>query len=313
MKSHAAVIENFVKEGSYGKGNSVIADARNHAVYSVYRNGGPNRPDKVPLAVELQSGAFLANGAGLWWPLRNYQNKILQVMEESLVSFGVVPFDSITAAMTNGKVRDWRYAPFKLGELRREVDIAIPSQGEKWKEVKVRDKYGREETKQVHTLGDSVIRVRESYYLSGVDETGWYRGIFFLAKLATREKPRSYEEAMSMLKPKAVLDAEARGRYVRRQGEWFAVGQKVLTSQLMADVGRGVAVYKTGHVLGRGGHHKLEEAVIYRAGPQKGEVYARGKMVHTRNEHVPLELGFRWHQIIHNIQDASYSMAGNFD
>jgi len=86
-----------------------------------------------------------------------------------------------------------------------------------------------------------------------------------------------------------------------------------MTSELLRDVERGIAVRRERHILGRDGHHQLEEAVIYRFGPQKGEVYARGQLIHTRGEHMPLDLGFRWHLVVHNVQDASYSLVGNFD
>ena len=113
------------------------------------------------------------------------------------------------------------------------------------------------------------------------------------------------------MKPKAVLEAEARGAYVCRQGEWFAIPTKRLTSQLMRDVETGRAVYRTRHVLGRDGHHELEEAVIYRVGPQKGEVYARGVLRHTQDEHEDLDLGtVRWYLVVHNVVGASYTLSG---
>lgn len=313
MQAHSKVIENFVQSGAGGKGNYVVARERDHALYSTYHRQWQSAQPPVPLTVELESGSFLANGANMQWPMNRHQGIVLRTLEKSPSPFGVVPFDSITAAMTEGKVRDWRFAPFKIKELRREIDIVIPSSGEQWKEVVVRDKNGRESKRSVHTLGDSVLRVREDYFLSGVDDTGHGRGLYFLARLSTRSAPGSYEEALSLLKPRAVLEAEAKGSYVKRQGEWFALPTMLLTSQLMQDVERGYAVYKTGHILGRNGHHQLEEAVIYRNGPRKGEVYARGVIAHTRNEHRPLDLGIRWHRIIHNIQEAAYSLAGNFD
>ena len=70
-------------------------------------------------------------------------------------------------------------------------------------------------------------------------------------------------------------------------------------------------MYRQHHVLGRDGHHELEEAVIYRAGARKGEVYARGVLRHTKGEHVDLDLGtIRWHLVVHNIQGASYTLSG---
>ena len=313
MSTHQQVIENFVKEGSAGRGKYVVARERDQAVFSNYHSRWVNRPNDIPLAVRLTDDGFLANGASLDWPSSRHQRLVLRTLESSKSPFGVVPFDSITAAWTDGEVRDWNQAPFSIKDLRKEVEIVVPSTGEQWREVTVRDKYGRETTETVHTLGDSVIRVRDHFYISGVDETGIGRGVYFLAELLTERPPASFEEALSFLKPKAVRDAEARGTYVRRQGEWFAIPTKLTTSQLLCDVERGVAVRREHHVLGRDGHHRLEEAVIYRCGPEKGDVYARGIITHTEHEHADLELGFRWHLVVHNVQGASYSLAGNFD
>ena len=313
MKTHQQIIESFLQEGRGGKGTYVVAKANDQAVYSTYRPRWETRQSALPLAVRLEDGGFLANGGGMTWPISRHQDLVLRALEGAKAPFGVVPFDSIAAAWTDGKIRDWSQAPFTLKDLRRETAVVVPSTGEEWREVTVKDKLGRETTRNVHTLGDSVIRVRDHFYLSGVDETGMYRGIYFLARLLTDRAPASFSEALSFLKPKVVQDAEARGAYVRRQGEWFAIPTKLLTSQLFGDVARGVAVRREKHVLGRDGHHQLEEAVIYRAGPRKGEVFARGVLSHTANEHVPLDLGFRWHQIVHNVQGASYSLAGNFD
>jgi hypothetical protein len=145
-----------------------------------------------------------------------------------------------------------------------------------------------------------------------VDETGaGWLGMYFLAELVTPRAPASFEEALNLLKPKVVRDAEAQGKFVRRQGEWFAIPTMLLTSAIMRDVERGIAVYRQKHILGRDGHHQLEEAVIYRAGPKKGEVYARGVMEHTHNEHSDLDLGtIRWHLVVRNIQGASYTLTG---
>ena len=106
--------------------------------------------------------------------------------------------------------------------------------------------------------------------------------------------------------------AEAQSRDVKRQGEWFAIPTNHLTSEIMRDVAQGIARYRQHHVLGRDGHHQLEEAVIYRAGARKAAVYARGVLSHTRGEHHDLDLGaIRWHQVVHNTQRASYSLTGS--
>jgi hypothetical protein len=266
---------------------------------------------RTPLAVRLDDGSILANGAALRSPMSGHQWELLKTLEATASRFGVVPFHSIVAAWTDGKVRDWDRSPVPIRDLKREVAVVVPSAGEEWREVTERDEEGHEHTRNVHTLGDSVIRVRDRYYVSAVDETGQGSGMYFLAELHRDRPPVSIGEALDALKPDVVRQAESRGVHVRRQGEWFAIPAKRMTSELLRDVARGVAVYREKHILGRDGHHELEEAVIYRAGQRKGEVYARGLVRHIHEEHRDLSLGaFPWHLIVHNVQGASYTLSG---
>jgi len=317
--THQQVIENFVKEGKGGLGTYVRASdeqlySRIPAEYRPYGHLSYRtapRERVAPLAVRLEDGGLLANGARLDWPMARHQNQLLGTLQRSPSPISVVPFHSIVAAWTDGKVRNWDESPIPTKELRKEVGIAVPSTGERWREVTEKDKHGRERTRNVHTLGDSVVRVKNRFYISAVDETGIGGGMYFLAELLCDRPPASFEEALNFLKPQVVRDAEARGAYVKRQGEWFAVPTMLLTSELMRDVERGVAVWRREHILGREGHHKLEEAVIYRAGPKKGEVYARGVLKHTNEEHVDLDLGtIRWHLVVHNVQGPAYTLSG---
>jgi hypothetical protein len=48
----------------------------------------------------------------------------------------------------------------------------IPSRDEEWREVTARDKSSRETTQSVHTLRESVLRVRDHFSPSDVEETG---------------------------------------------------------------------------------------------------------------------------------------------
>ncbi len=318
LMQHQQVIEDFINKGTEGRG--AFVKASKDVLYSELPN--PYRPygrydwssrggRKTPLAVRLEDESLLVNGARLSTPEDYHQSGVLRTLQESRGRFGVIPFHSIVAAWTDGEVRDWNRKPIPTGTLRKDVGIVVPSTGERWREVAEKDKHGQVKTRQVHTLGDSVVRVRDKYYLSAVDETGVGSGMYFLAELQTDRAPESLGDALNFLKPKVVREAEARGSNVRRQGEWFAIPTKFLTSELMRDVERGIAHYRQRHVLGRDGHHELEEAIIYRAGPRKGEVYARGVLRHTRNEHEDLDLGtIRWHLVVHNIQGASYTLSG---
>jgi len=320
MQTHSSVIENFIREGKGGKGTYV--KATDDVLYSKIPQGyAPYgyRPtwrataegQTAQLAVRLKDGSILTNGARFDTPIDEHQRNLISALEESDSRFSVVPFHSITAAWTDGEIDDWSRAPFGISDLQKEVSVAVPSGGEEWKRIKVKDKNGRVTERTIHTLGDSVLRVKDRYYLSGVDETGKGSGMYFFAELVTKQAPPTLEEAYNMLKPTVVREAEGRELNVLRQGEWFAIPARVSTSELMRDVERGIAAYRQRHVLGKDGHHELEEAVLYKAGERKGQVYARGVLRHTQDEHTDLDLGtVRWYLIVHNVVGASYTLSG---
>ena len=315
---HQQVIENFVREGSKGRGAYVKANgdmlySELPQRYSPWGRWSSSAGQSAPLAVRLKDDdSLLVNGARLPWPINGHQSEVLRTVETIPTRFGVVPFHSIVAAFTDGEVREWNQKPVPTKQLQKEVQIVVPSSGERYREITETDKHGQSHTRQVHTLGDSVVRVRERFYLSAVDETGrGWGGMYCFTELHTDRAPQTLQEAFNFLKPKVVMEAEARGSNVRRQGEWFAIPTKLLTSELMRDVERGLAVYRERHVLGRGGHHQLEEAIIYKHGPRKGEVYARGVLSHTQGEHHDLDLGtVRWHLVVRNVQGQSYTLSG---
>ena len=107
----------------------------------------------------------------------------------------------------------------------------MSSSGERWREVIERDEHGREHKRNVHALGDCVIRLQDRYYVSAVDETGVGSGMYFLAELPVDAAPASLDEALNALKPEAVREAEARG--VARP----APGRMVCYSDHALDVG----------------------------------------------------------------------------
>ena len=316
---HQQVIENFINKQTDGRGTYLKADAdtlhakfpENYRPYGWYNSqlAGTN----TLLAVRLEDGGLLVNGAGLPWWMGGYQMQVIRALEQSSNRFSVIPFHSVVAAWTGGATREWNEAPIPIADLKQKVEIVVPSTGERWREVVEKDKQGHPHTRRVHTLGDTVVRVRDRYYLLAVDPTGVGSGMFFLAELHTKHPPQSLAaDAFNSLKPDSVRKAEAEDRDVKRQGESFAIPTKRLTSELMRDVERGVADYRQRHVLGKDGHHEIEEAVIYRAGAQKGEVYARGVFRHTKGEHYDLDLGtIRWHLVVHNNQGAGYTLTGS--
>ena len=283
MATHQQVIEDFVRKDKARAGKNVFA--KDGVLFSRYGNLRRERPF-LPLISGLAGGRLLVNGNRLAWPEARYQEDILRQVEHSGREFGVVPFNSITAAWTGAKVRSWDEAPFSIRDIQKQVSLAVPSQGEKWRTVKELNDEGKIETRDVHTLGESVVRIKDRWYLSTVDETASrWQSVYFLIELLTNRAPASYAEAVDLLKPEIVKEAERKGRDVFRQGEWFAIRSQIPTSVLMGAVGRGMAVLTDNHVLGRDGHHQLGQAVVFKVGPRKGEVYARGGMQHTHRDH----------------------------
>jgi hypothetical protein len=297
--SHLEVVRAYIR-GRYRRGSRLFGDKSDGAIFSYGRH--------FPLVVQIPGG-FLVNGSRYSVSTARHQNLALRALAESRQRYAVVPFNAIERAMAALKQK--AAYPFLSG-LKEAVSITIPSSGERWRSVEYKKPDGTVAHRSVHTLGDSVIRVRDHDFVSAVDETGVGRGIYFFTQLPRRKTPSTLQEALDMLKPPLVRNAEKEGLEVRRQGEWFAVPVRIGTRQLMRDVRRGVAVLGLNHVLGREGHHQLTHAVIYKYGPEKGQVFAHGSMRHTRGEHRLLTLP-AWSRIVHSVQGRSYSLSGNFD
>jgi hypothetical protein len=152
MQTHSSVIENFIREGKGGKGTYVKATddvllskiPLPYAPYG-YRSSWRTTAEgqTAELAVRLKDGSILTNGARFETPIDMHQQELISALERSQRRFSVVPFHSITAAWTDGEIDDWSRAPFGISDLQREVRVVVPSSGEEWKEVEVKDKNGR--------------------------------------------------------------------------------------------------------------------------------------------------------------------------
>jgi len=151
MQTHSSVIENFIREGKGGKGTYVKAtdDVLYSKIPLEYRPYGHGTWDRsaegqtAQLAVRLKDGSILTNGARFDTPIDMHQSELISALERTQRRFSVVPFHSITAAWTDGDIDDWSRAPFGISDLQKEVSVVVPSSGEEWKRVKVKDRNGR--------------------------------------------------------------------------------------------------------------------------------------------------------------------------
>src|SRR5216683_5549926 len=113
---HQQVIENFVKNGTGGRGTYLKADedvlySKFPENYRPYGRYDGSSGETTPLAVRLGDESLLVNGAGFWGPVGSYQMDILRNLRHTPRKFGVIPFHSVVAAWTDGEVRDWNQAP----------------------------------------------------------------------------------------------------------------------------------------------------------------------------------------------------------
>ena len=96
MQTHKQVIENFVREGKAGMGTYVKAtdDLLYSRVPAVYRPFGQEpwgetaAGQKAPLAVRLEDGSLLANGARLPRPMDNHQWDVLKTSNKTTAGLG---------------------------------------------------------------------------------------------------------------------------------------------------------------------------------------------------------------------------------
>ena len=177
-----------------------------------------------------------------------------------------------------------------------------------------------------HILGGVVIRYRvpitqganaifrRKDHLCALDEN-----TYFVSRL--RRQVGSVTEAFELLKPEAVRQAEAEGRHVYRQGEWFFIRTGETEESLAAK--RGVSktalrrefrqtplpVQSTDSNL-----HMIRHVEV------DGQVYATG-MVYHRNpftgrasrEHAALDIRDAIYTVHKNTELASWSVGGRFD
>lgn len=165
-----------------------------------------------------------------------------------------------------------------------------------------------------HILGACVIEQGGNYYLCSLDARS-----YFVSQLP--KKVKTVEAAFELLKPTVVRKAEAAGKQVLRQGEWFfvptglddrAMAEKFsLTQKALA------AVSKVGNLPAQRPDSNLHQCKLCNDGKVS---YARGKVFHRDSsgghltgEHHTLSLGNQWHEVYRNTEIQSWTVNGRFD
>jgi len=173
-----------------------------------------------------------------------------------------------------------------------------------------------------HILESTLIRWSEHDYLCSLDE-----GRYFVSQLC--QACTSVEDAFQSLKPWPVKSAEAAGKEVKRQGEWFFVHAYDKDEEVL-----GVAGIAFKSWLKEGSKQKsLPDAsrpnglhhVRYICMPD-GRMFSTGVVYHRQvggnprrswgrggPEHAPLHLEGKWWATYRNTSMANWSVGGRFD
>lgn len=260
-----------------------------------------------PLAVETEKGEYILNGDVYSSTTSQHQSSTRYLAKRAHARFVEIPFS----------VLDTAEIPV------RELEI-MALQEAKTRIRKVKDPAtGEVREVEEHLLGASLVRFLRSYYLSSTDRGAHWGFGYFLTELPIKVK--STAQAFNVLKPEFVKKAEKSKKDVKRQGEWFFVPfgntrklKKLFKKKSLGMYGKQVplsTMMEKGKLLpvvsqnGNNLHHRVRDCVQ----GYYGELYVRGTVRHTENEHRMINLRELWHCAVPNKQVRSWSGKGRVD
>lgn len=244
-----------------------------------------------PIAVR-HSGGYLMNGSRYSATTDKHQARARQVLGNQ----PTLPFDMLCSAF--GYSQEGLVNAIRMDKLEI-VDSSTDT-------VKFMGHNEKGDPVYRHILGGALFRYDGRLFLGSIDPSGVGIGLYFITELMTQDVD-TMEEAFESLKPDAVKKAEAEGRIVYRQGEFFFIRSDI-------DIPK-VAIVK--HKIiessqpGRTNHHRVTEWASV-----DGQVYARGTARHTEGDHRMLKLydddtrKKDWFEIHENVQVQSWSVSG---
>ncbi len=171
-----------------------------------------------------------------------------------------------------------------------------------------------------HFTGASLFQVGDKRFLLDVDRIELKHGIInpFLVELKNNTV-NTIAEAYQSLKPQEVVEAEAQGLKVKRQGEWFFIPIDNLYQTTVKFAHKRLVTTQEADQNFRGNVGAGE----LRAGPNRpnraecmveiaGKFYVSGTISHTGREHADLELK-EFYQAIPNTSQTSWTITGDID
>lgn len=242
-----------------------------------------------PVAIWIEDYVLL-NGDTYSPSTSTHQSYIRHVVPEDRQI--IIPFSALNQAV--GSINNYN----KIKVIESIVSENIPYE---YKNSKGELKIGYH-----HTLGGSVFKFEDRYFISGIDPTG-VNNLYFLTELV--RPVDSFEDAIEALKPEIVRNAEQNEIEVKRQGEWFFIKtDKQCDANI--DIGKNCALPGRNNDTG---HHIVSDLI-----QMDNHWLVRGIVKHDRKEHRQLKLyddakKKSWWIAIHNEQIQSWSAGGNVD
>lgn len=171
-----------------------------------------------------------------------------------------------------------------------------------------------------HVLGGCLFTWNGKYYVSSIDTSGTGNGLFFLTQIANDQieqygKPETISEALELLKPDEVKQAENFGVNVLRQGEWFFV--ETFISKDFLKNNPMIKGMKLAHKDGKIARHVASVGTVVETDDGRLQL-VQGIVKHTGRDHKQLKLyddvkNKKWFIAYESPQTASWSAAGNVD
>lgn len=162
---------------------------------------------------------------------------------------------------------------------------------------------------KIHFTGASLFRVDGKVFLFDIDRVEIKNKIFnpFLVELVNTEV-KTIDAAYLSLKPQEVLDAEAKGLKVLRQGEWFFIPTTLDLTPRKGKDWNGKIVNE--RLILKVGYNRPNTSEKY--SESKGVKYVSGKIEHTGREHKDLVLK-GWYKPVPNTSTRSFTITGDVD
>jgi hypothetical protein len=175
--------------------------------------------------------------------------------------------------------------------------------------IKVKD---GKKFRNTHFTGACLFKIDFRFFLFDIDRREIEHGIMNAFLVELKKPCKTIKDAYHSLKPKEVLEAEAKGLKVKRQGEWFFIPclEKPKGTEAKSSKDRWTTDSVTYELQAGNNRPNIVNQVILDS--KKTIIAVKGKVSHAGREHADMILT-DWHMPIPNTSVASFTLTGRVD